>query len=182
MAAIHTLRTALLGAALLAAGACGYTLRQSAPLPQAMGSVAIQAVNRDSVLVMDLERELESAGASLRPVGSVGVSTLRIDSETMERNVVSLDSRAKVGEYELNYRVTYAVDDADGKPLVPTTPLALSRTYSFDEQQAIGAGQEEDLIRTELRHEVVRIIMERLQRVQDPNRARESRTSNEYGD
>lgn len=182
MAALRSLRVVVLSAALMAAAACGYTLRESAPLPEVLGSVAILAVNMDSLLVMDLERELQSAGASVRPVNSRGASTLRIDSETAERNVVSLDSRAKVGEYELNYRVVYGVDGADGKPLLPNTPISLSRTYSFDEQQAIGAGQEDELIRNELRREVVRIIMERLQRIQDPNRARESRTTNEYGD
>lgn len=181
MRGMQTLRTAVLSAVILAASACGYALRQSEPLPQVLGSLAIQAVNMDSLLVTDLEHELESSGATLRPIGTTGVSTLRIDSDSMERNVISLDSRAKVGEYELNYRVTYAVDGADGKLLLPNTPISLSRTYSFDEQQAIGAGQEEDLIRNELRGEVVRIIMERLQRIQDPNRAKESRTSNEYG-
>ena len=77
----------------------------------------------------------------------------------------------------MHYRVVYAVDGADGKPLLRDTPIELSRVYSFDEQQAIGAGQEEDIIRTELRRDAVRMIMERLQRIQDPNKAKESRES-----
>ena len=66
---------------------------------------------------------------------------------------------------------------ADGKPLLNDTPIEMSRVYSFDEQQAIGASQEEDIIRSELRRDVVRMIMERLQRIQDPNKALETRES-----
>ena len=158
-------------------GACGFALKDSAPLPRVMGAIAIQAVDLDSPLVQDLERELGAAGASLKPLNSAGASTLKIESETVERNVISLDDRAKVGEYELHYRVLYAVDAPDGKPLLRDTPVELSRVYSFDEQQAIGAGQEEEIIRTELRRDAVRMIMERLQRIQEPGGAREDRES-----
>lgn len=169
--------SALALAATLSLSACGYALRQSAPLPQVLGAVSIAAVNLDSLLVSDLERELVAAGADLKPMSSAGVSVLKIQSETAERNVISLDARAKVGEYELHYRVTYAVDGGDGKPLLEGTPIDLSRVYSFDEQQALGAAQEEDIIRAELRRDAVRMIMERLQRIQDPNRASDNRES-----
>jgi LPS-assembly lipoprotein len=177
MATLHKLRIAILSAALLATAACGYTLRESTPLPTVLGTMAIDATDYDSPLVTDLQRELQAAGATLKPLNSAGASTLKILSETAERNVISLDDRAKVGEFELNYRVVYAVDGADGKPLLHDTRIALSRVYSFDEQQAIGAGQEEEIIRGELRGDAVRMIMERLQRIQDPNKASETRES-----
>lgn len=177
MTAIRIRTLALALATTLALAACGYTLRQAQPLPQVLSSVVIEAVNLDSLLVMDLERELKGAGATLKPLNTTGVSVLKIQEETAERNVISLDDRAKVGEYELHYRVVYAVDGADGQPLLRDTPINLSRVYSFDEQQALGAAQEEDLIRGELRREAVRMILERLQRIQDPNRASESRES-----
>lgn len=177
MVGLQKLRIAVLSAALLATGACGFALRQSAALPGVLGTVAIEAIDYDSPLVVDLQRELEAAGATLKPLNSAGASTLKIQSETAERNVISLDDRAKVGEYELHYRVLYAVDGADGKALLNDTPVELSRVYSFDEQQAIGASQEEDIIRAELRRDAVRMIMERLQRIQDPNKASESRES-----
>jgi LPS-assembly lipoprotein len=177
MASLHKLRTAVLSVALLATAACGYTLRESTPLPMVLGTIAIDAIDYDSPLVTDLQRELQAAGATLKPLNSAGASTLRIVAETADRNVISLDDRAKVGEFELNYRVVYAVDGADGKPLLRDTRIALSRVYSFDEQQAIGAGQEEEIIRGELRRDAVRMIMERLQRIQDPNKASETRES-----
>lgn len=164
-------RAALLFAGTLLLSACGgYQLRETKPLPNVLGVVSIEAVNLDSPLVMDLERELKAAGATLAPMNSTGATLLKIVSETEERNVISLDERAKVGEYELHYRVSYAVDDADAKPLLRETPIDLSRVYSFDESQALGAAQEEAIIRTELRRDAVRQIMERLARIQDPNR------------
>lgn len=171
VSAARLTRRAVLGACALLIGACGgYHLREAKPLPTVLGVVTIEAVNLDSPLVMDLERELKTAGATLAPMNSAGATLLKIVSETEERNVISLDERAKVGEYELHYRVSYAVDDADAKPLLRETPIDLSRVYSFDESQALGAAQEEAIIRTELRRDAVRQIMERLARIQDPNR------------
>ena len=179
MMGMRKLKVAVVLGIALAISACGFTLRDSAPLPEVLGTVAIEAVDLDSALVVDLERELESAGATLKPLGSAGASTLKIVSETAERNVISLDERAKVGEYQLSYKVVFAVDAADGTSLLIDMPVEVSRVYSFDAQQAIGASQEEELIRTELRRDVVRMIMERLQRIHEPNKTgpRESATA-----
>lgn len=167
-------RTVLVVGLLLAGAACGFALKERAPLPEVLASIAIQAPDPSSPLVQDLERELLAAGASLRSPNSVGASTLKIESETGERNVISLDDRAKVGEYELRYRVVYAVDGANAEVLLRSTPVELSRVYSFDEQQAIGAAQEEEIIRTELRRDAVRMIMEHLRRVREPRSSRGS--------
>ncbi|HWS26761.1 MAG TPA: LPS assembly lipoprotein LptE [Xanthomonadales bacterium] len=123
MMGMRKLKVAVVLGIALATGACGFNLRDSAPLPVVMSTVAIEAVDLDSALVVDLERELESAGATLKPLGSAGASTLKIQTETAERNVISLDDRAKVGEYQLIYRVIYAVEGADGKPLLNDTPV-----------------------------------------------------------
>jgi len=177
MKVVRNLRVTVLISVILAVSACGFALRGSADLPESLSSVAIEAADLDSLLVVDLQRELSASGAKLVALNSAGASTLKIQSETAERNVISLDQRAKVGEYELHYRVVYAVDSADGKELLRDTLIELSRVYSFDEQQAIGAGQEEEIIRTELRRDVVRSIMDRLQRIQDPDGALEDRES-----
>lgn len=173
----RSLRIALLASLLLASGGCGFALKDNAPLPRVLGSVAIQAADPDSLLVQDLERELEAAGAALKPLGSAGASTLKIESETTERNVISLDDRAKVGEYGLYYRVRYALSGPDGQSLLRETAVEFSRVYSFDEQQAIGAAQEEEIIRDELRRDAVRTIIEGLRRVRQPGGARADRES-----
>lgn len=174
---MRNLRFPVMTLLIVALSACGFALRGSAELPSSLSSVAIEAVDLDSLLVADLQRELSASGAKLVPLNSAGASTLKIQSETAERNVISLDQRAKVGEYELNYRVVYAVDAADGKPLLRDTPIELSRVYSFDETQAIGASQEEEIIRTELRRDAVRTILDRLTRMQEPGGALEDRES-----
>lgn len=174
---MRTFNVLMLAVLTLVLAACGFGLRESRPLAEALLSVSIEAVNPDSLLVADLERELQSAGTTLRPAGASGSAQLRIPTDSAERRVVSLDQRAKVGEYEIVYRVVYEVLDAEGKVLVPPTTLQLARAYAFDEQQAIGAAQEEDMIRSELRRELVRMIMERLARISDPNAAHQKRAS-----
>jgi LPS-assembly lipoprotein len=139
---------------------CGFALRQAAPLPALATTLTVDG-DPSSALVRELETELELAGAT---IGSGG-GNLKIVADSSERQIISLDDRAKVGEYELHYRVVFSYRGADGAVLVSDTPIEFSRVYSFDEQQAIGAAQEEETIRTELRRDAVRAIIERLGRL-----------------
>lgn len=158
------LRMLLLLSLVAVTSACGFALRQPVELAPVLRTVQVQAPDTGTPLVRGLERELTAAGAQVVAAGS-GSAVLKIVSETFERNVISLDERAKVGEFQISYELRYEVLDAEGSSLLDTTPITLSRVYSFDEQQALGAAQEEELIRTELQRDAVRLVMERLARV-----------------
>lgn len=158
------LRMLLLLSLVAITSACGFAPRKPVDLAPVLKSVHVQAPDPGTPLVLGLERELTAAGAQVVAVGSSS-AVVKIVSETFERNVISLDERAKVGEFQISYELRYEVLDADGSSLLGTTPITLSRVYSFDEQQALGAAQEEELIRTELQRDAVRLVMERIGRV-----------------
>mgnify|MGYP002777200988 FL=1 len=145
---------------------CGFSLKRSAPLSPALAELALDPGAADAALVEGLTRELGAAGATLKPLNAPGVSVLTLSDYALRRDVVSVDERAKVGEYELHLKLSYAVSDAEGAALLKPTPLELSRVYSFDEQQALAAAQEEEVLRRELIADAVAQIIERLQRVQ----------------
>jgi len=137
---------------------CGFQLRQAAPLPAALSQVQVVQLDPLGLLSRQLERELVQAGARL---AESDAATLEVVSERFDRRVLAVDSRARVSEYELELRVAFRLSDAAGKELIAREEFVLTRDYAFDELAAIGASQEEALIREELTRDAARRILQR---------------------
>jgi len=154
-------RLLLLLSALFALTACGFQLRQAAPLPAALAQVSVKQTNPLGLLGRQVERELRQAGAQL---GGSNAALLQISSERFDRRVMAVNERARVSEYQLTLRVKFQVNDAQGKSLLAAEEFELLRDYSFDALAAIGAGQEEALIREEMTRDAARRIVVRASR------------------
>ena len=140
---------------------CGFQLRQAAPLPAALSQVQVVQLDPLGLLSRQLERELVQAGARL---AESDAATLEVVSERVVEAAIqkgSVDSRARVSEYELELRVAFRLSDAAGKELIAREEFVLTRDYAFDELAAIGASQEEALIREELTRDAARRILQR---------------------
>lgn len=147
---------ALLLACLLWTG-CGFQLRQDVAWPAAWQPLSIRSVDPVSPLKQELLRRLRQQ--DVRTVDTDAAAVLEIRRESLFREVLSVDERARVSEYVLHLDVEYALQVGD-RSVLPATTLRLSRDYSFDELQALGAAQEEELIETELRRDMARRILE----------------------
>lgn len=154
-------RSILILSVMLLAG-CGFQLRQAAPLPLAVKRIQVEQVDPLGQLSRQIERELVQAGAEL--VAS-DAAKLHILSERFDRRVLAVDERARVSEYELELRISFRLDDASGKELLGKEEFALTRDYAFDELAAIGASQEESLIREELTRDAARRVLQRIARI-----------------
>lgn len=141
--------------------ACGFQLRRDVAWPAAWQPLALVATDPVSPLRQELELRLRQQGVVL--VAADAAATLEILRETVTRQVLSVDERARVSEYVLILEAEYRFG-AGGQALLPPTVIRLSRDYSFDELQALGAAQEEELIQAELRRDLARRIMEQVGR------------------
>lgn len=156
------LASILLLVALLSATGCGFQLRQAAPLPLSVKRIQVEQTDPLGLLSRQIERELVQAGAQLVQSDA---ALLRIHSERFDRRVLAVDERARVSEYELELRISFSLSDASGKELLGNEEFALSRDYAFDELAAIGASQEEALIREELTRDAARRVLQRIARI-----------------
>ncbi len=152
----------LLLVALLSVNGCGFQLRQATPLPLTVKRIQVEQADPLGLLSRQIERELVQAGAQLVQSDA---ALLRIQSERFDRRVLAVDERARVSEYELELRISYSLSDASGKELLSNEEFALSRDYAFDELAAIGASQEEALIREELTRDAARRVLQRISRI-----------------
>jgi LPS-assembly lipoprotein len=85
--------------------------------------------------------------------------------EDVQRRVLSVGSTGKVEEYEVHYGATYAVERGNGKSLIPKETLGQQRSYSFNESDVLAKDAEQERLVQDMRRDVVRQMMLRLQSV-----------------
>jgi len=144
--------------------ACGFQLRGEAALPAGATVLAVDAVDPDSPLKRDLEAALKRAGADVRASTGAGVATLKLPVMRLGTEPVTIGKNARVKEYRVYFRVELEVLAADGRVMLARTPLELTRDYTFDEQQALGAEVEQEVIRKELQRDMVQQVLRRVER------------------
>lgn len=159
----RSVRVVLVLLAAMVAG-CGFRLREEVALPEALARVRIDSPDPYGALERDLAAALERAGADVVE-DPAGVAVLRIPVDAMATEPLSVSEAARVQEYLVRYRVELEAVDAENAVLLPLAPIELTRDYSFDETQALGAAAEEELLRKELRREMVQQVLRRIERI-----------------
>ncbi len=154
----------LLGAALLALGACGFHRQGVAPLSPVIRNTYIDAHDARTGFQLELRRSLEASGANLVPSASNASATLHIHKDETGRRVLSVSAANTPREYEVYYAVEYSVTAAD-KELLPPQQLELTRNYSFDEARLLAKEEEEEILRAEIARDLAGIVMRRISRL-----------------
>lgn len=154
----HWLFLAVL-AAVLASG-CGFHLRGQVKLPY--GTVYVSGA-QDSGLALALQRLIRNSDAAkLASSANQADGVVDILSEQNSKVILSLSGIGKVREYQLQYRVKYAVRDAKGKPLVPATDIAMSRDMTYSDTQVLAKAEEEKLLYRDMQNDAAQQILRRM--------------------
>ena len=154
--------TAILCAGVLLANAgCGFKLRSQYAVPAAMSLTYVEGDPR-SQIVIGLKRSLRSSAAQLAENKDQATAVVRVFNELTGRRALSVGSDGDVTEYEIFYSVSFQRSFA-GRDAEPAKTLRLTRDYVFDSRGVLSSGEEEQTLRTEMRRDLVRLIMLRLQ-------------------
>lgn len=140
---------------------CGFHMRGSVQLPPEMERTYIQG-SGSTAMMLELRRSLTASGATLVSEVDQASAILEIIQAQQDRRVLTVGSTARVREYELSYTVEFGVQRRDGAVLVPVQTLMLRRNYVFDENDVLGKGSEEELVRREMEREVAQGLLRRL--------------------
>jgi LPS-assembly lipoprotein len=146
-------------AALLSA--CGFQLQGRQHLPPRLATVQVEAVDRHSDFTRALQRSLGAAGARLVEGNGAGVAVVRILSDQVTENVLSVDARNIPTDYELIYEVEVEVR-AGTEQLMAAEPFSLSRIYSFNETRKLAKEREKDVLRQALARDMAGMVLRRL--------------------
>lgn len=158
---------AVLGAFVLLAGlsACGFQLRgaMDIELPPVMERTQVRGTGRYSELGNAVEVGLEQVGVGLAASPELATAFLDLD-ERFGRRVASIGSDGRVNEYELHYRLRFALRDAEEQTVVPEQDIDLYRSYAFDPGQVLAKSNEEALLRDEMMRAAVAQMLRRLEK------------------
>ncbi|WP_240223133.1 LPS assembly lipoprotein LptE [Rheinheimera hassiensis] len=154
-----SLLVALLSSMLL--GGCGFHLRGDLPLSH-FPAMYIQS-DRHSELAALVSNRLEHNKVELLDSYQQSTPMLQLLSDSLERRTLSLFPNGQVAEYELIYKVSYALTMPDGEP--QQYQFELFRDYQDDPNQAAAKAKELELMLGELRQQAANRIVRQLSRL-----------------
>lgn len=151
----------LLMAVLLAA--CGFQLRGDARLPGSMDRTYVAVADDSTVFVRELGLLLEASGVEIVDEPSPQAATLRVDSQRIWRQPLSVTGQARVREFLIVFEVSWRLEDPDGEVVLERSTLRLTRDYSFDEGEILAAQREEEFLRDDLGRAMADQMIRRLE-------------------
>jgi LPS-assembly lipoprotein len=148
-------------AASLALGACGFRLVGSDPLPPSMAHPYVSLKDPYTDFSREFEHQLKSAGAVLQAAREGATATIDVTRDQVAQRVLSVSAANIPTEYELTYTVIFSVQK-DGKEVLPSQTISLSKDYSFNQDVELAKEHEADIIRQQMARDLVAIAMHRL--------------------
>jgi LPS-assembly lipoprotein len=156
------MRIALLAIALLLS-ACGFQLRGHGlkKVSFAFHSIYVRSPS-ESPLVTALKQKIKAYNLELAPSADKADVTLDIDSETMAKQIVALNSSGQVSEYEAQYHVSFRVYDRQQQDWIPASDISIIRDYNYDNSQLLAMVQQEQMIYQDIYQDAAQQLMFRL--------------------
>jgi LPS-assembly lipoprotein len=140
---------------------CGFHLQPKAELPAEMQQVRLEIQDPNSTFARRLRILLEQGGVSVVEAASA-TAVLQIPRNQVRKEILTIGDNARVREYRLRHIVQFSLVDGAGGILVPEQRLEQSRVLSFDEQDILGASQEDEQLRREMADTLARLVVRRL--------------------
>jgi len=143
---------------------CGFHRQGSEPLPEVLKALYIESSDPYTDFQRSLQSSLKASGVKIVGRRADATAVLGISQDETGRRVLSVSARNTPREYEVYYKVTYAVS-SKGKELLPAQPLERTRNYSFDEAAILAKEEEESILRQAMARELAGILMRQLSRL-----------------
>ena len=157
----HTLRHTAILCLLLSLTGCGFTLRGTEQATLPITTVQLLSAQQNSPLMQQLRAALAAADVSTSVTNEQASYTLSVGEEQTNTRTASVNSRARAAQYDLQLAVVVQLDRA-GETLFGPETLAIQRSYYEDIANIAGSNEEMELLRTEMRQELVDQLLRRL--------------------
>lgn len=143
---------------------CGYRLAGKADLDPVFESTHVGYQGQGRAMAELLEDQFKANKYELTSADKA-TAIVQVLYENTDREILSVDEDGKVREYELILSVAVDVSDSEGKKLVGSQVVRLTRDFLFDINDVLGKGNEERAVYQEMRADAARLILYRLQAI-----------------
>lgn len=141
--------------------ACGFNLRGTGTTQMALTELDFAARDAFSTLSKQVKESLLHNKVS---VSSSAPFTLYLGLEENSKRTASFTAGTRSAEYTLTSAVSYELRSGN-LPALLKDSVEVQRTYAHNQDNVTGSGQEEALLREEMRRDLVMQLMMRLQAV-----------------
>lgn len=142
---------------LLLVNGCGYRLRGSTDVPEALKNVYI--FNASPLLMTEVEATLKAGGGKLAKSPNDAGLVVKVMKEDIANRVLSLGSTGKSQESEINYYLRVQFFDNKETELMEEQTIEISREFFNDQTAILAKTNEEQIIRKEIYKQAVRMLM-----------------------
>ena len=141
--------------------ACGFHLRGTGSTQLALTELNFAARDALSPLSKDVKQSLINNKVT---ISSSAPFTLYLGLEEDSRRTASFTAGTRSAEYTLTTALNYELRSGNLPALIQDS-VAVQRSYAYNQNNVTGSGQEEALLRQEMRRELVMQLMMRLQAI-----------------
>ncbi len=162
MRSTHITFTTLL---VLAITSCGWHLRGIEPLAEELQALHLDAGEPDGEFSLALQRSLAASGVRLIKTREEAPIILEVSPAQNRRRTISTTDIGKAAEYYLSTSIEYRVLNAAGEIILGPERLETEKVYVFDRLNVASTYEEEQLLRSEMRRDLVAQLIRRYQTV-----------------
>jgi len=143
-------------------GGCGYSLRGSESLGMSLPNLQLNLQNPNSEFSRLLRRSLDTAGVAINDDMESETSQLSVSDVRIQNQPVSVNPAARAAQYEIRLSIDIQLLDGE-QELIPRETLTVERSYFEDIENIAGNQEEVEIITSEMRRELVNLLIRRLQ-------------------
>lgn len=153
--------TLILTALMLTLAGCGFQPRGQVSGVQGVPSpLHVSGINRFSALGRELSKQLRTAGVAESADGSATV--LHISRWNTDARVLSVDSRNKAVEYELEETARFELRTPNQQVVPESQTVRVLRIQFRPSDAVLGSSREAELLREDMRRELVQRMLQRI--------------------
>jgi LPS-assembly lipoprotein len=146
-------------------GACGFQLRglgdDAAQLPDEWKSMYLVTGNPNGEFSREVSSRFAARGVEWTDRETANY-LLTLGSEQFSQRNLSLNSEARVAEFELTMRARFSVRDARNQVVIDTTEVSTIRQMENDPRNVVGKAEEIRILKAEMRADLALQIMRRI--------------------
>ena len=142
---------------------CGWHLRGIEPLAEELQVLHLDAREPDGDFARALRRSLTATGVSLLESRDEAPIVLEVSPAENQRRTISTSDLGKAAEYQLTTSIDFRVLNAAGEEILGPERLLVEKVYVFDRLNVASTYEEEQLLRSEMRRDLVQQLIRRYQ-------------------
>lgn len=141
---------------------CGFHLRGFVSMPSSLHDVAIVVENVNRDVTPMLKEQLQAYHIRVLDDPSQANYWIILEQDKEDEHITSVSSSTTPRQYQLIYQISFKLQEARGKEMIPSTQINVTRQLTINSNRILGSSDEENTLKHEMRRDAVIQILDRI--------------------